>query len=131
MNAFVDESPTVSRPARRPRLRAAARTVQDAEGVRLVLRALLFDGSSVPAWHGDAACAGPARSLFFPETDGQHARPSSGRAAKAVCRRCPVHTTCLDDVMRHESQWYRYGVVGGLSPAERRRLHREPLGATS
>ena len=131
MDAPVEEIPTVPRPAGRSHPRPAVRTAQDAEGVRLVFRALLFDGSSVPTWHDDAACAGRPRSLFFPETDGRHPRPSSVRAAKAVCGRCPVRTTCLDDVMTHESRWYRHGVVGGLSPAERHRLHASSLGATS
>jgi WhiB family redox-sensing transcriptional regulator len=115
-----------------PAPRSPADVVHDAEGVRLVFRALLFDGSSVPTWHDHAACADRPRSLFFPETDGQHPRPSSVRAAKAVCGRCPVRATCLEDVMTHESRWYRHGVVGGLSPAERHRLHRRAtVGATS
>lgn len=118
---------TIPPPARR----SPARLVHDAEGVRLVFRALLFDGSSVPTWHDHAACASRPRSLFFPEADGQHPRPSSVRAAKEVCRRCPVRATCLEDVMAHESRWYRHGVVGGLSPAERHRLHGAPLGTTS
>jgi hypothetical protein len=33
--------------------------------------------------------------------------------------------------MTHEFPWYRHGVVGGLSPAERHRLHRARLEATS
>jgi transcription factor WhiB len=127
MDGPVEGIPTVPRPAGR----RATHTAQDAEGVRLVFRALLFDGASVPTWHDDAACAGRPGSLFFPEADGRHPRPSSVRAAKAVCGRCPVRATCLEDVMTHESRWYRHGVVGGLSPAERHRLHGSSLGATS
>jgi hypothetical protein len=103
----------------------------DAAGVRLVLRALLFDGASVPGWHENAACASRPRSLFFPETDGLRPRAATVRAAKQVCLRCPVRAACLADVMAHESASYRYGVVAGLSPAERHRRYRAPLGATS
>lgn len=117
-------------PARRQEPRDAPQAL-DAAVVRLVLRALLFDGSSVPAWHDDAACASRPRSMFFAEADGVRPRASTVRAAKRICHGCPVRTMCLDDVMAHESPTRRYGVVAGLSPAERGHLRRSTLEVSS
>jgi WhiB family redox-sensing transcriptional regulator len=123
-------SPVLALPARRdPPCRTPVGL--DAAGVRLLLRALLFGGSSVPAWHDEAACADRPRSLYFAESDGVRLRAETVRAAKQVCRRCPVRAACLDDAMAHESPTHRHGVVGGLSPTERHRLHHALLGATS
>ncbi|WP_433782109.1 WhiB family transcriptional regulator [Actinomycetospora sp. CA-101289] len=117
-----------------PARRRVTRPALDAEGVRVVLRTLLFRGASVPAWHDDAACASRPRALFFPDTDGARPRAATVRAAKDVCRRCPVRAVCLEDVMTYESPAHRHGVVGGLSAAERHHrhgLHAAPLGASS
>lgn len=111
-------------------LPGVARAGLDPAGLRLVWRALLFDGASVPSWHEEAACAGRSR-LFLPEADGDRLGEDAVRAAKRVCSRCPVRSACLDDVMAHESRVYRHGVVGGLSAVERRHLHRRRNGATS
>jgi WhiB family transcriptional regulator, redox-sensing transcriptional regulator len=91
------------------------------DGARLVLRRVLFDGAGVPEWRRAAACADVDPSLFFPAGG-----PGAGlavAAAKRVCRVCPVRATCIADVMAWEQPSGRYGVVGGLSPNERQRLH--------
>jgi len=91
-------------------------------GVKLSLRQLLFDGESVPVWHVFASCRGMARKVFFPPA-GPHAALHV-QAAKRMCRGCPVRGACLADVMAWEQPSRRHGVAGGLSPAERHRLHR-------
>jgi len=93
------------------------------DGARLVLRTLLFDGDGVPNWHRAASCADLDTDAFFPPAGadaGMHVQ-----AAKRVCRGCPVRAACLADVMSWEQPSRRHGVAGGLSAAERHRLHRE------
>lgn len=66
-------------------------------------------------WVIHAACAGVNPDLFFPE------RGDSTREAKAICRRCDVRKDCLDYAMRNGE---RFGIWGGTSERERRRLRR-------
>ena len=70
------------------------------------------DGS----WRELALCAQVDPELFFPE-EGQ---PS--RAAKRVCAGCSVKAECLEDALRLHTP---YGIFGGLSEDERRRLARD------
>jgi WhiB family redox-sensing transcriptional regulator len=85
-----------------------------------VLMKLLFGGEP-PAWRDRAACADADPSLFH--TAGRTA------AAKAVCATCPVLAECRENQLSWEASGparYRdnaFGVVGGLSGAERRRIH--------
>lgn len=64
-------------------------------------------------WMGDANCAGTDPESFFPEKGG------STREAKKVCARCLVSAECLDWALELEE---RFGIYGGLSERERRRL---------
>jgi len=66
-----------------------------------------------PAWWFAGLCAQTDPELFFPEKGG------SVREAKAVCAGCPVRAQCLAHALAHGE---RYGVWGGLSEPERRRL---------
>lgn len=67
-------------------------------------------------WVIDALCAQTDPEAFFPEIGGAH------RAAKAVCRRCPVINECLEHALTNGEH---YGVWGGTSETERRRILRE------
>jgi WhiB family redox-sensing transcriptional regulator len=68
------------------------------------------------SWIDDAPCAEIGGDVFFPE----HGTPvSSARAAKRICARCPVRPECLAYALEHNE---RYGVWGGLSERERRKL---------
>lgn len=68
------------------------------------------------SWRDRAACLNsPDADAFFPEKGARSDR------AKAICRRCPVRAPCLDYAQRTEE---RFGVWGGLSERERRRLRR-------
>lgn len=91
------------------------------EGARQVLALVLFDGEGVPRWHRAAACTGMDPAAFFPAAGPTAAMAVA--AAKRVCRSCPVRAACLADVMAWEPSSRRHGVVGGLSAAERQRLH--------
>jgi WhiB family redox-sensing transcriptional regulator len=66
-------------------------------------------------WHEQALCAQTDPEAFFPEKSG------STREAKRICSRCEVRSECLDYALGHDE---RYGVWGGLSERERRRLKR-------
>lgn len=93
----------------------------DPGAVRLLLGELLFDGQGVPEWHDQAACRDAERELFFSDPRSREQID----AAKQICAGCPGRTECLADVLAWERPAYRYGVVGGLSAEERRRLWRE------
>ncbi|MEU6279775.1 WhiB family transcriptional regulator [Streptomyces sp. NPDC047028] len=69
------------------------------------------------AWANKAACRGQQLDQFF--TDSK----TGISKAKQVCARCPVSQECLDEVLRSEDG-SRYGVYGGLTPAERTTLMR-------
>ena len=73
---------------------------------------LLGLGNS-PWWWFAGLCAQTDPELFFPEKGG------STRAAKAVCAGCPVRAECLEYALAHDE---RFGVWGGTSERERRRL---------
>lgn len=77
--------------------------------------ALALLGIHAPAWHADALCAQADPEAWFPEKGG------STREAKAICGRCPVAAECVDDALTREE---RFGVWGGLSERERRRILR-------
>jgi len=68
-------------------------------------------------WKDQAACAAPGvdPAIFYPTKGG------SSRLAKEVCRDCPVRIECLNVAMQHQE---RYGVWGGMSERERRKLVR-------
>jgi hypothetical protein len=68
-------------------------------------------------WRDLALCAQVDPELFFPEKGG------SSRAAKQVCAGCDVRAECLQDAL---DRWELFGVWGGLSECERRKLARQP-----
>jgi WhiB family transcriptional regulator, redox-sensing transcriptional regulator len=67
-------------------------------------------------WQERANCLGVDPDLFFPE------RGASTREAKAVCRGCEVRLECLEYALSHGE---KFGIWGGLSERERRRVRRE------
>lgn len=68
------------------------------------------------AWQEYANCLGVDPDLFFPE------RGASTREAKEVCRGCVVRQECLEYALRHAE---KFGIWGGMSERERRRLRRQ------
>jgi WhiB family redox-sensing transcriptional regulator len=64
-------------------------------------------------WQERGACKGVAVEFFFPPVD------EDCDGAKAVCAMCPVREPCLEHAL---SVGERFGVWGGLTPAERRTL---------
>jgi WhiB family redox-sensing transcriptional regulator len=68
------------------------------------------------SWQDGANCRGANADLFFPE------RGASTRAAKAICRECAVRADCLEFAI---STGEKFGIWGGMSERERRRVRRE------
>jgi WhiB family redox-sensing transcriptional regulator len=66
-------------------------------------------------WQDRALCAQTDPEAFFPEKGG------STREAKRICLGCEVRDACLDYALAHDE---RFGIWGGLSERERRRLKR-------
>ncbi|MEQ6896888.1 WhiB family transcriptional regulator [Microbacterium horticulturae] len=68
------------------------------------------------AWQADALCAQTDPEAFFPEKGG------STRDAKRICTSCEVRAQCLEYALQNDE---RFGIWGGLSERERRRLKRQ------
>jgi len=73
------------------------------------------DWLTPPEWHNQAACTFIGGDEWFPEKGG------TTREAKKVCATCPVQNECLQYALDHDE---RYGVWGGLSERDRRKLQR-------
>ncbi len=69
-------------------------------------------------WQDRALCAQTDPEAFFPEKGG------STREAKRVCRGCEVKAECLDYALENDE---RFGIWGGMSERERRRLKRAAI----
>ncbi|MDR1295544.1 MAG: WhiB family transcriptional regulator [Bifidobacteriaceae bacterium] len=78
-------------------------------------------GDSGPlGWQERALCAQTDPEAFFPEKGG------STREAKRICDSCEVRAQCLEYALANDE---RFGIWGGYSERERRRLkQRRALG---
>ena len=74
------------------------------------------DQSEGHGWQDFANCLGVDPDLFFPE------RGASTREAKEVCRGCVVREECLEYAL---SNGEKFGIWGGMSERERRRIRRQ------
>ncbi len=71
-------------------------------------------------WREQAACRETDPELFFPVAESGPVREAQVRAAKQVCAGCPVRAECLAAALARSP----YGIAGGLTERERRRLRR-------
>ncbi len=76
------------------------------------------DVAEIISWQERALCAETDPESFFPEKGG------STREAKQVCQGCEVRSECLEYALTHDE---RFGIWGGLSERERRRLRRQAV----
>ena len=67
-------------------------------------------------WQEFSNCLGVDPDLFFPE------RGASTREAKEVCRGCVVREDCLEFALQNGE---KFGIWGGMSERERRRIRRQ------
>lgn len=70
------------------------------------------------SWQERALCSQTDPEAFFPEKGG------STRDAKKICSGCEVRAECLEYALEHDE---RFGIWGGLSERERRRLKRSSI----
>lgn len=77
-----------------------------------------FDDDGPLAWQERALCSQTDPEAFFPEKGG------STREAKKVCAGCTVRAECLDYALVNDE---RFGIWGGLSERERRKLKQRRL----
>ncbi len=78
----------------------------------------LDDDDGGLSWQERALCAQTDPEAFFPEKGG------STREAKKVCVGCTVQTQCLEYALAHDE---RFGIWGGLSERERRKLKKRAI----
>jgi WhiB family redox-sensing transcriptional regulator len=76
----------------------------------------IFDEGEDLTWQEYANCLGVDPDLFFPE------RGASTREAKEVCRGCVVRDDCLEYALGNGE---KFGIWGGMSERERRRIRRQ------
>jgi WhiB family redox-sensing transcriptional regulator len=70
------------------------------------------------AWQADSLCAQTDPEAFFPEKGG------STREAKKICTTCEVKQQCLEYALQNDE---RFGIWGGLSERERRKLRKRAV----
>ncbi|HWI30322.1 MAG TPA: WhiB family transcriptional regulator [Microbacterium sp.] len=76
------------------------------------------DDDNPLSWQTDALCAQTDPEAFFPEKGG------STRDAKRICTTCEVRGECLEYALQNDE---RFGIWGGLSERERRKLKRRAV----
>ena len=69
-------------------------------------------------WQERGLCAQTDPEAFFPEKGG------STREAKRICQGCEVRDRCLEYALANDE---RFGIWGGLSERERRRLKKRAV----
>ena len=87
------------------------------KGARTVRELFLVEDADTEdlGWQERALCAQTDPEAFFPEKGG------STREAKRICQGCEVRDACLDYALAHDE---RFGIWGGMSERERRKLKR-------
>jgi len=83
--------------------------------VHLGIPGIRSEDDGALAWQADSLCAQTDPEAFFPEKGG------STREAKKICGQCEVSAQCLEYALQNDE---RFGIWGGLSERERRRLRR-------
>ena len=79
------------------------------------VRRSVVDEDDALAWQADSLCAQTDPEAFFPEKGG------STRDAKRICASCEVRAECLEYALENDE---RFGIWGGLSERERRKLRK-------
>jgi WhiB family transcriptional regulator, redox-sensing transcriptional regulator len=115
---LAKEQPSINinnKPKRRPmRIGDSALDLMQDNTIVMPEYYLAIDDDEAP-WQERALCAQADPEAFFPEKGG------STREAKRICSGCEVKDECLDYAISHDE---RFGIWGGLSERERRRLKR-------
>jgi WhiB family redox-sensing transcriptional regulator len=97
---------------------AVAAELCDRESVNVLSYGLGDIFADPPEWQERALCAQTDPEAFFPEKGG------STREAKRICSGCEVRDECLEYALEKDE---RFGIWGGMSERERRRLRRRAV----
>lgn len=73
---------------------------------------------NAPEWQERSSCSSTDPEAWFPDLGG------SSRYAKRICKGCEVKDECLEYALAHDE---RFGIWGGLSERERRKLKRRAI----
>jgi WhiB family transcriptional regulator, redox-sensing transcriptional regulator len=92
---------------------AAGPSVDTEEAIAGLFAEIVSEAKDEGDWQERALCAQTDPESFFPE------KGASNRDAKRVCLLCEVRSECLDYAIQRDE---RFGIWGGLSERERRRL---------
>ncbi|MFJ3957640.1 WhiB family transcriptional regulator [Arthrobacter sp. NPDC090010] len=87
-------------------------------GIFTILPGREVGDESELSWQAESLCAQTDPEAFFPEKGG------STRDAKKVCAACNVRQQCLEYALANDE---RFGIWGGLSERERRRLRKRAV----
>ncbi|MDP5227365.1 MULTISPECIES: WhiB family transcriptional regulator [Arthrobacter] len=90
----------------------------DLSGILTILPGREVGDESELSWQAESLCAQTDPEAFFPEKGG------STRDAKKVCAACTVRQQCLEYALSNDE---RFGIWGGLSERERRRLRKRAV----
>lgn len=103
---------TVASATEKQGVRYSDLAARDAE--KIAFASLDSTTDSFDPWEG-ALCSETDPEAFFPE------KGESNREAKRICAECPLQVACLSFALTNGEE---YGVWGGLSTGERKRLRR-------
>jgi WhiB family redox-sensing transcriptional regulator len=76
------------------------------------------------AWENRAACIGQDTSLFFADKWTHVDVRAATAKAKGICFTCPVRLACLEYALRTQRPSHEYGVYGGATAKERKKIRR-------
>ena len=79
-------------------------------------------------WIKDAACSGMDSTIFYPENYRRGDRiiyDLKIEEAKSICNICPVREECLEFALQRHTRQDSYGIWGGYTLTERRRILRQ------
>jgi WhiB family redox-sensing transcriptional regulator len=99
-------------------MRASGENRYRVEEAQLMHEEAEFDEFGTLSWQERSLCAQTDPEAFFPEKGG------STREAKKVCLSCEVRTECLEYALGNDE---RFGIWGGLSERERRKLKKRAV----
>jgi WhiB family redox-sensing transcriptional regulator len=103
-------------------VRGRATSGEEAGEEAVVHELMLIDGmgedEGALSWQERSLCAQTDPEAFFPEKGG------STREAKKVCIGCEVRAECLEYALANDE---RFGIWGGLSERERRKLKKRAV----
>ena len=94
---------------------ATDRLLFERHGIDLVEVQRFFREGGPEGWRRLASCHDTDPAIFYPEPK------ESPKDAQRTCSTCPVKRTCLLESLRTQE---RYGVWGGLTERERRKIQR-------